>query len=72
MNEQELHHLIFRPGFSTSREVTRLSGRGVGMDVVKTNIENIGGGIEVLTRPGRGTTIRMKIPTRPSLKNKSF
>lgn len=54
--------LIFVPGFSTAHEVTNVSGRGVGMDVVRTNVERIGGRIEVESRPGEGTTIRVRLP----------
>ena len=54
--------LIFCPGFSTAAQVTNVSGRGVGMDVVKTNIEKIGGTVDVQSRPGQGTTVKMKIP----------
>lgn len=61
-SEKELLSLIFKPGFSTAENVTQLSGRGVGMDVVKTNIEKLGGSIEINTLPGKGTTIRIKIP----------
>ena len=62
MDNQQLVQLIFRPGFSTAPEVTGVSGRGVGMDVVKTNIESIGGTIEVESRIGIGTSITVKIP----------
>ena len=62
MSEQEIARLIFRPGFSTADSVTNLSGRGVGMDVVKTNIEKIGGSIDLENRPGNGMTLRLKIP----------
>ncbi len=62
MGELELLPLIFRPGFSTAARVTAVSGRGVGMDVVRTNIERIGGTVDVDTAAGRGTTIRIKIP----------
>jgi two-component system chemotaxis sensor kinase CheA len=55
-------HLIFAPGFSTAEKVTQFSGRGVGMDVVRTSIEKIGGTVELDSREGQGTTIRMKIP----------
>lgn len=55
-------HLIFLPGFSTAAQVTSISGRGVGMDVVKTNIEKIGGSVEVFNKPKGGTTLRIKIP----------
>jgi len=54
--------LIFLPGFSTSKKITDISGRGVGMDVVKTNIERIGGRISVHSEPGLGTTLKMRIP----------
>ena len=62
MTDSELINLIFLPGFSTAAKVTNVSGRGVGMDVVKTNIERVGGSIEVTTSPGTGTTFRVKIP----------
>ncbi len=62
MSERELINLIFLPGFSTTDKVTQFSGRGVGMDVVRTNIEKIGGTVDVESRLGRGTTIKMKIP----------
>ena len=60
--EREIFNLIFLPGFSTAEKVTNVSGRGVGMDVVKTNVEKIGGTVDVQSRPGSGTTVRMKIP----------
>ena len=62
MSEREAVNLIFLPGFSTAAKVTNVSGRGVGMDVVKTNIEKIGGAVDIATRPGDGTTLRIKIP----------
>ncbi|HYO84931.1 MAG TPA: chemotaxis protein CheA [Dermatophilaceae bacterium] len=62
MSDRDAMHLIFRPGFSTARSVTSVSGRGVGMDVVKTNIEKIGGVIDVNSVVGEGTTVRIKIP----------
>ena len=62
LTEQELLQLIFLPGFSTASAVTNVSGRGVGMDVVRTNVEKIGGKVEVDSRPGRGTTLRLRIP----------
>jgi two-component system, chemotaxis family, sensor kinase CheA len=62
MPDQELVNLIFLPGFSTTDKVTQFSGRGVGMDVVRTNIEKIGGTVDIESRLGRGTTIKMKIP----------
>jgi len=60
--EAELVQLIFEPGFSTSKIVTQLSGRGVGMDVVKTALEKLGGDIVVETAQGRGTTVRLQVP----------
>ncbi|HEV7730901.1 MAG TPA: chemotaxis protein CheW [Candidatus Binatia bacterium] len=62
MTDREIVNLIFLPGFSTAPKVTNVSGRGVGMDVVKTNIEKIGGTVDVQSRPGQGTTLRIKIP----------
>lgn len=62
MSEREIFNLIFLPGFSTAAKVTNVSGRGVGMDVVKTNVEKIGGVVDVHSKPGQGTTIRVKIP----------
>jgi len=62
MNEREVAHLIFLPGFSTADSVTTMSGRGVGMDVVKTNIEEIGGTVDIASRSGFGTTLKIKIP----------
>ena len=62
MSEREAVNLIFLPGFSTAAKVTNVSGRGVGMDVVKTNIEKIGGAVDISNRVGEGTTLRIKIP----------
>lgn len=62
MGSRELTNLIFLPGFSTAETVSNISGRGVGMDVVKTNIEAIGGSIDVQTREGAGTVFKIKIP----------
>ena len=62
MTEREIFNLIFLPGFSTAEKVTNVSGRGVGMDVVKTNIEKIGGTVDVQSTLGRGTTVRVRIP----------
>jgi len=62
MSEREVHHLIFLPGFSTAETVNNISGRGVGMDVVRTNIEKIGGTVDVQSVAGQGTTLRIKIP----------
>ena len=62
LGERELLQLIFLPGFSTAETVTNVSGRGVGMDVVRTNVEKIGGKVELDSRPGNGTTLRLRIP----------
>lgn len=62
MSDRELLNLIFLPGFSTAEKVTSVSGRGVGMDVVKTNIEKIGGTVDIQSRPGQGTALKIKIP----------
>ena len=58
----ELIEYLFRPAFSTAREVTDISGRGVGLDVVRTNIEHLGGVVEVITAKNAGTTFRLKLP----------
>src|ERR1700681_293073 len=62
MDDREILDLIFLPGFSTAEAITNVSGRGVGMDVVKTNIEKIGGTVDIQSRPGEGTSIKVKIP----------
>ena len=62
MPDREVFNLIFLPGFSTAEKVTNVSGRGVGMDVVKTNVEKIGGTVDVQSAAGQGTTVRVKIP----------
>lgn len=62
MSDQQIHRYIFAPGFSTAAKVTNLSGRGVGMDVVRTNIEQIGGQIDLNSIAGQGTTFTIKIP----------
>lgn len=62
MSDAEATSLIFLPGLSTAGNVTSVSGRGVGMDVVKTNVERLGGTVEVETALGRGTTFRLKLP----------
>ena len=62
MTDQQVHQLVFRPGFSTAETVTSVSGRGVGMDVVRTNVEKIGGTIELFSEPGRGAAFTVKIP----------
>jgi len=62
LSQREILNLIFRPGFSTAKVVTNLSGRGVGMDVVKSQIEKIGGVVDLYSEPGEGTTVKIKIP----------
>src|SRR5277367_4330846 len=62
LSEREILNLIFLPGFSTAEQITNVSGRGVGMDVVKTNIERIDGTVEVQSVIGAGTTVMTKIP----------
>jgi two-component system, chemotaxis family, sensor kinase CheA len=62
MSVREKTNLIFLPGFSTAEKVTDVSGRGVGMDVVKTNLDRLGGVIDIESEPGKGTTIRIKLP----------
>lgn len=63
MDEREAIQLVFWPGFSTAEQITSISGRGVGMDVVKTNIEKIGGIVDIANRTGmQGSTVRIKIP----------
>ena len=61
-SEAEIINLIFLPGLSTSSQVTNLSGRGVGMDVVKTNIDRVNGSIQVYSQPGQGTVFKIRIP----------
>jgi two-component system chemotaxis sensor kinase CheA len=60
--EREIHDLIFRPGFSTAESVTELSGRGIGMDVVRRNIASLRGSVEVASRAGEGTTLTLRLP----------
>ena len=62
LSDQQLQQFIFKPGFSTAETITSVSGRGVGMDVVRTNIEKIGGSIDLKSVEGQGTTIQIKIP----------
>ncbi len=62
LTERDITNLIFLPGFSTAEKITNVSGRGVGMDVVKTNIEKIGGSVDIQSAAGQGTTLRIKIP----------
>ncbi|NYI01299.1 chemotaxis protein CheA [Cupriavidus plantarum] len=62
ISDEEVWQLIFAPGFSTAEVVTDVSGRGVGMDVVKRNIQEMGGHVEIASRPGNGTTTRIVLP----------
>ena len=62
LTDHEIVNLVFQPGFSTAEKVTNVSGRGVGMDVVKTHIEKIGGTVDLQSKAGQGVTVRMKIP----------
>ena len=66
-SQAEINNLIFTPGFSTALEVTSISGRGVGMDVVRSNIEQIGGTVDVRSSPGTGTSFIIKIPLTLSI-----
>src|SRR4029077_6402956 len=60
--DAHIMQFIFRPGFSTAEKVTSVSGRGVGMDVVKSNIEGIGGTVEIGSEAGKGSTFTIRIP----------
>ena len=62
LSDEEVWQLIFEPGFSTAEQVTNLSGRGVGMDVVKRNIQELRGEVELSSRAGQGTTLRIRLP----------
>jgi two-component system chemotaxis sensor kinase CheA len=62
LTDKQVHDLLFMPGFSTAQNVGELSGRGVGMDVVKTNIEALRGSVEIFSEERKGTTIRIKLP----------
>lgn len=69
LTDQQIQQFIFRPGFSTATKVTAVSGRGVGMDVVRTNIEKIGGTIELKSQEGKGSTFIIKIPLTLAIVN---
>jgi two-component system chemotaxis sensor kinase CheA len=62
LSDDEVHMLIFAPGFSTAAQVTEISGRGVGMDVVKRNVESLRGSVQVQSTAGRGTRFRLVLP----------
>ncbi|MEN6327832.1 MAG: chemotaxis protein CheA, partial [Syntrophomonas sp.] len=67
MSNEEAYHLVFLPGFSTKDEVSELSGRGVGMDVVKSNITQVGGSVSMSSKINEGTTFTLKIPLSMSI-----
>jgi len=67
MHDRELVNLAFLPGLSTARQISNLSGRGVGLDVVKTNIEKIGGAVDISSKLGEGTVVRIQIPLTPAI-----
>lgn len=69
MTDDEVWQLIFAPGFSTAEQITDISGRGVGMDVVKRNIQEMGGHVEIQSRGGRGTTTRIVLPLTLAILN---
>ena len=62
MSDDDLFSILFQPGFSTAKAVTDISGRGVGMDVAKKDIEKLGGNIKIYSTPGKGTSIRLRLP----------
>lgn len=62
LSDNEVHQFLFHPGFSTAQTISALSGRGVGMDVVKRTIENMRGSIDLSTKPGQGTTVTLRLP----------
>ncbi|WP_050477367.1 chemotaxis protein CheA [Herbaspirillum rhizosphaerae] len=62
LSEKDIFRLIFEPGFSTAEQVTALSGRGVGMDVVKRNIDSLHGEVDIFSNPGQGTMVRIRLP----------
>lgn len=61
-SDRDILQLVFLPGFSTARQVSNISGRGVGMDVVRTNVEKIGGSVDLASKPGEGTCVKIRIP----------
>lgn len=62
LSDEDIHQLIFAPGFSTAAQVSNISGRGVGMDVVKQNVKELGGRITIESTPGKGTTFSLALP----------
>lgn len=69
MSDRELVQYVFHPGFSTAQQVSDLSGRGMGMDIVKTKIANLNGTVEIDTRPGQGTTVTIRLPLTMAIIN---
>jgi two-component system chemotaxis sensor kinase CheA len=67
LSDAEAYDLLFRPGFSTADQVSNISGRGVGLDVVKTSIETLGGEIQIASRAGAGTTFVLRLPARVAI-----
>jgi two-component system chemotaxis sensor kinase CheA len=72
LSDAEAHDLIFHPGLSTATEVTDVSGRGVGMDVVKSTVNQLDGSVSVESEPGEGTTIRMRLPVTVAIADVMF
>lgn len=66
-SEKELINVLFNPGFSTADHLSEVSGRGVGLDVVRTNLDKLGGSIDISTQPGRGTTVKLSMPLTVSI-----
>ncbi len=62
LSDDQIHNLIFQPGFSTAETISEVSGRGVGMDVVKRNINDLGGHVQISSNEGRGSTIKIRLP----------
>jgi two-component system chemotaxis sensor kinase CheA len=62
LSDEQIDNLVFAPGFSTAETISDISGRGVGMDVVRTNIDKIGGSVDVRSRPGQGTRVALRLP----------
>lgn len=67
MNDQQIYELIFAPGFSTAEKVSDISGRGVGLDVVKSTIESLGGTVSVDSQPGKGSLFSIQLPLTLSI-----
>ena len=67
LTDRQVYELIFAPGFSTAKQVTDISGRGVGMDVVRRNVEQLGGKVDVRSSPGKGSTFSLRLPLTPTV-----